>query len=236
MPLPTISVPTYTLILPSTKKPINYRPFLVREEKLLLMAKESQNITSILSTIRQVIGACILDSNVKIEMLTGFDLEYFFLKLRAVSVNNVVELVFIDKEDNKSYSFDVDLNEIEITNNLKHNNKIKIDDQLTLELRYPPTIFSNEVVGAQTETEALFAIIKGTLSRLYNSEEIWEFDSFTDKEITEFLHGLPPIAYDQIKVFLETMPALRHEINYKNSLGHDRKIVLQSLSDFFTLG
>lgn len=235
MSLPTISLPTYSLTLPSTKQVIRFRPFVVKEEKILLMAKEAQNITATLQAIKQIIQACILDPEINVDTFAGFDLEYFFLKLRAISVNNIIELMFQDKEDSKVYTFEVNIDQIEMTENPQHVNKIKVDDQYTLVLRYPPTIFDQDVSKATSETQALFAMLKKTLHKLYDADNIWLFDEFTDEQTTKFLEDLSITAYEEIKMFLETMPTIRHEISYKNTLGHERKIVLQSLFDFFTL-
>lgn len=236
MSLPKIEYPVTNIKIPSTKKSFMFRPFLVKEEKLLLMAKEEKNTADYLSAIKQVVNNCCLDKNLNINSLAVFDLEYLFLKLRAISVDNVVKLSYIDKEDSKEYNFELDLNTIEVTFPDKINNDIKLSDTTGILMKYPSASLYDDKEFLSLEKDYMFELIIKCMDKIYEGDSIYETKDYSKQNLMEFLDNLSIKTFEDIQKFLLNVPKLKHEINYKNSLGNDRKIVLESLNDFFPLG
>lgn len=241
MNLPKLEHPTFTLILPSTQQKITYRPFLVREEKLLLIAQESgEDQATIVRAIKQVITNCIIEPIVVVDNFTTFDLEYFFIKLRAKSVNNIVSLTYRDNEDQQEYKFDIDLDKIEIVRDPKHTNIIPINKTMQLVLKYPQINIVDGVQEHKNDIEFSFDILKHCLDKLIvttgQEEEIFLFSEHTQTEVQEFMMSLGVKAYKNIQVFFDTMPQLKHVMEYTNQKGKVQKIELRKLDDFFMLG
>jgi len=233
MSLPKIQYPVYNIKIPSLNKTFRFRPFLVREEKLLLMAKESDNPGDMLSSIKQVVNNCLVDNNLDINKLAIFDLEYLFLKLRALSVDNVVKLSYIDNEDNKKYEFELDLNTVEVKFPEKIDNNIKLTETSGILMKYPSASLYDDKEFLNLEKDYMFELIIKCLDKIYDGDSIYEIKEYKKKDIEEFLESLNVKAFEDIKEFLLNVPKLYHEINYKNSLNNDRKIILTELSDFF---
>lgn len=235
MKLPQIKHPTFALTLPSSKKEVRYRPFLVKEEKILLFAQQSNESKDIINAIKQIITNCIVTEGVDVESFTTYDIEYFFIQLRAKSVNDEVKLAYIDNEDNKQYSFDVNLNDIQVIYPEGHDPKIMITEDASITLKEP--VFSVlEAMKATTESELAFEAVSKCISRIESDGQVYEISDFSQEEVMEFVQSLDVMTFQKIQKFFDTMPRLEYVINYKNSLDHDRKIVLSSLNDFFTLG
>jgi len=234
MSLPKISYPTYKIKVPSVKKNFNFRPFLVKEEKLLLMAKETDKYADILSAIKQIVNNCSLDSNLDIDKLAIFDLEYIFIKLRSFSVENVVKVSYKDLEDEKNYEFDIDLNEVEIKYPKTTQNNIKITDTVGILMKYPSASLYDDKEFLDLDKDYLFELIIRCIDKIYSGDEIFEAKDYNRKELGEFLENLESKTFNSIQEFLLESPKLQHTINYKNSLGNEREIVLSSLNDFFT--
>jgi len=236
MALPKISSPIFDLKIPSTKKAVKFRPFLVKEEKILLMAQQSGDEKDITNAIMQIINNCVTsDEEFNVSRLATFDLEYIFLKIRAKSVNNIVELSYRDTEDNKLYDFKVNLDNIEITYNKKNNNKIQINDTAGIVMKFPEARIS-EKLGDLTGTAAEFKIIELCVDKIYDGDAVYRSEEMAPNELSEFIDNLDVKTFNKIKEFFDTMPKLYHKINYKNANGNDRSIELSSLKDFFTLG
>lgn len=234
MSLPKISYPTYSIKIPSTNKAAKFRPFLVKEEKLLLMAKESENNADILLAIKQVINNCCLDNNFDNEKLTIFDLEYIFIKLRAFSVDNVVKVSYKDDEDNQNYDFDVDLNEVEVKFPEKNDKNIKISEKLGILMKYPSASLYEDKDFLNLDKDYLFELIIRCIDKIYNGDNIYEAKNYTTKDLSEFLENLDSKTFVTIQDFLMNSPKLLHVLKYKNSLGKEKQITLSSLNDFFT--
>lgn len=235
MKLPQIKHPTFAITLPSTKKEIRYRPFLVKEEKILLFAQQSSESKDIINAIKQIITNCIVTEGVDVESFTTYDIEYFFIQLRAKSVNDEVKLSYIDNEDQKQYSFDVNLNDIQVIYPEGHDPRIMITESDSITLKEP--VFSVlEAMKATTESELAFEAVAKCISRIESDGQVYEIADFSEEEVMEFVQSLDVMTFQKIQKFFDTMPRLEYVINYKNSLDHDRKIVLSSLNDFFTLG
>lgn len=235
MALPRIEHPTFELTVPSTKQKIRYRPFFVKDEKILLIAQQSENLNDLIIAMKQIITNCVVSEGFDVNKMMTFDIEYIFLKLRANSVNNIINLTYKDNEDGKNYSVQVDLNEVNVFFDEEHTNKIKLDEKSTIILKYPGLDLPDEVINALTPDESFFHLVLFCLDKLIIDEDIFIFSEYSKQEKEDFINSLDVASFGKIKKFFETMPKLKHTISYTNSLGHEQKIVLATLNDFFTL-
>lgn len=231
--LPKVSYPIHTIKIPSLNKSYKFRPFLVKEEKLLLMAKESEQASDILSTIKQIVNNCLLDE-LDINKLAVFDLEYIFIKIRAVSVDNIVKLSYKDNEDQETYNFSVDLNKVEIVFDKTANNNIKITDTMGLVLRYPPASLYDDNDFLNLQNDYMFELIIRCVDKIYVEDTMYDSKDYSREEIGKFLEELDIKTFEGIQNFLLSSPKIEHVIVYKNKMGNERRIVLNSLNDFFT--
>ena len=231
MALPKISTPVFFIQIPSTGKEFKFRPFLVKEEKILLMAQQGEN-TDILFALKQIINNCCFDQ-IDVDNLATFDLEYIFLKLRAKSVNNVVKLRYRDTEDDNIYDFEVNLDEIEVKFQDGISNKIQINEDVGMVLKYPNVKTTEKLVGIEDQSELLNKILIHCIDTIYDKENVYPASESTEQELVEFLENLDTKSFKKIEDFFSNIPKLSHEIKYQNSLGHDRTIKLNSIQDFF---
>ena len=237
MPLPKISTPTYELEIPSTKKKIRYRPFLVKEEKILIIAMESQSDTEIANAVKDVLSTCILTKGVDVETLSTFDIEYIFLNIRGKSVGEDVEVLVTCPDDEKTkVPVRINLDDIKISNSKDHNRDIKLDDQLKMRMKYPSInqfIKSNFVVGDITP-EDTFDLIISCIEQVYNEEESWSTSDCTKDEMNDFLDQLNSNQFKEIEKFFDTMPKLSHTLKVKNpNTNVVNDVKLEGLSAFF---
>lgn len=232
--LPIIQHPIFNIKVPSLNKEHKFRPFLVKEEKLLLIAKESKSDIDIFTAIKQIVQNCSLDKKLDINKLSIFDLEYLFLKLRGVSIDNNVKITFKDYEDSKIYEFDVNIEEIGVVFPEKIENNIKIGPKSGIIMKYPSASLYGDQEFLNLDRDHLFELIVRCIDKIYDGEEIYEAKEFDKKEIENFLENLSVKVFEQVQKFLLSTPKLEYVIEYKNSLGNDRKIVLNKLSDFFS--
>lgn len=235
MAFPKISHPTFAVEIPSSKKKITMRPFLVKEEKILLMAKASEDPSDILAAIKQIVNNCVVDTKFDIDAITIFDLEYMFIKLRSASVNNVSKLVYKDLEDEKDYTFEIDLNELKVEFPKETSNKITISPTSGIIMKYPPASLYDDKEFLNSDDESLFELIVRCVDKVYDGEEMFSAANHSKADVADFLENLDVKTFDAIREFLSNVPKIAYTIKYKNSLGHDRKIELNTLSDFFTL-
>ena len=238
MPLPKISTPTYELELPSTEKTIQYRPFLVREEKLLVLALESEDTKQITTAIKTVIKNCVLTKNIKVEELPTFDIEYLFLNIRGKSVGEDLEVNVICPDDEETLvPVKINIDDITVKKNEDHTKQIKLDDSIMMEMRYPSLeqfIKNNFDFGSSGTVEQSFDLIAACIDQVYTEEESWATSDLTKKEVVEFLDQMNSSQFKQIEKFFETMPKLSHEIEVKNpKTGIESTVVLEGLSSFF---
>jgi len=234
MSLPKISHPTYNISIPSLNKNYKFRPFLVKEEKILLMAKESDKDADIFSAIKQIVNVCCLD-DLNVDKLAIFDLEYIFLKLRSFSIENIVKVSYKDLEDNKNYDFSIDLNEIEVKFPDKIVNTIKISENTGIVMKYPSASIYDDKDFLELDKDYLFELIIRCVDKIYEDDTVYEAKDYTKQEIGNFLENLNSKTFSSIQEFLLNSPKLEYVIKYNNSLGNEREIVLNSLNDFFTL-
>lgn len=235
MPLPKIDQPIFDMTIPSTGKKITFRPFLVKEEKILLIAQQSGNDTEIIRAIKQILNNCIQEE-LDINSLAIFDLEYMFLKLRSKSVNNVVKLSYRDNEDDEIYNFELDLDAIEIEMPKSTNSQIEITDNVGMTMRYPDASITDRMKDFENEVDLMTFFIINCIDTIYDEDNVYIAAEFSEKEITEFLDGLDVKTFEKIREFFEDIPRLYHKIEYKNSMGSERSIELTSLKDFFMWG
>ena len=237
MPLPKISTPTYELEIPSTKKKIRYRPFLVKEEKILIIAMESQSDTEIANAVKDVLSTCILTKGVKVDTLSTFDIEYLFLNIRGKSVGEDVEVMVTCPDDNKTkVPVRVNLDDIQIITSEEHNRDIKLDDQLMMRMKYPSI---NEFIKSNFTTneikpEDTFDLIISCIEQVYNEEESWSTSDCTKDEMNDFLDQLNSNQFKEIEKFFDTMPKLSHTLKVKNpNTNVVNDVKLEGLSAFF---
>ena len=237
MPLPKISTPTYELEIPSTKKKIRYRPFLVKEEKILIIAMESQSDTEIANAVKDVLSTCILTKGIKVDTLSTFDIEYLFLNIRGKSVGEDVEVMVTCPDDNKTkVPVRVNLDDIQIITSKEHNRDIKLDDKLMMRMKYPSI---NEFIKSNFTTneikpEDTFDLIISCIEQIYNEEESWSTSDCTKEEMNDFLDQLNSNQFKEIEKFFETMPKLSHTIKVKNPKTNvENSIKMEGLSAFF---
>jgi hypothetical protein len=238
MPLPKISVPTYELELPSTEQTIKYRPFLVREEKLLVLALETEDTKQITNAIKTVIKNCIETKGIKVESLPTFDIEYLFLNIRGKSVGEQVEVNIICPDDTEtSVPVKINIDEIKVQTTDGHSNKIKVDDKIMMEMKYPSLdqfIKNNFDFNSDNAMEQSFDLISSCIDKIYTEEEVWTAEDVTKKELAEFLEQMNSSQFKEIEKFFETMPKLSHKIKVKNpNTKVESEIVLEGLSSFF---
>ena len=240
MPLPTIETPTYELKLHSSNKKIKYRPFLVREEKILIMALETEDTKQITQSVIDILSSCILTKGVALEKLATFDIEYLFLNVRSKSVGEQVELNVTCPDDGKtSVPVTIDIDSIKIKKDKNHKNTIKLDDSLSLKLKYPSMeqfISSNFETAEETgnEVKSTLDMIISCIDIIFNEEESWSASESTKKELEEFLDQLNTKQFKMIEDFFATMPKLTHTIKVKNpQTSIESTVKLEGLASFF---
>lgn len=234
MTLPKIDQPVVKIEIPSTKKPASFRPFLVKEEKILLMAKDSEDPADILLAIKQIVNNCSLDATVNINTLTIFDLEYIYLKLRAVSVNNIINVVIRDYDDNTDHNLEINLNDVKVEFPENINKKIEITKKAGLIMKYPLATLYEDKEYLNLQDDYLFALMVRCVDKIYDGDNIYEASSYSKKELSTFLENLDLKTYEQMKTFLDKTPKLKYVLKYKNKLDQEKSVEFNSLNDFFT--
>jgi hypothetical protein len=232
--LPKIEHPIFKIKIPSLKKDHSFRPFLVKEEKLLLMAKESKNNADIFAAIKQVVVNCSLDKNLNIDKLAVFDLEYIFLKIRAFSVDNIVKVSYRDNEDDKVYNFEVDLNDIKVIYPKHTVDKIEINETTGFVMKYPPASLYSDQEFLNTERDHYFKLILKCVDKIYFGDDIYEIKDIPVDELENFIENLGVGVFKQVNDFMLNTPKIQHTIEYTNEKGNKKEIYLNSLNDFFT--
>ena len=238
MPLPKIATPRYELELPSTEETITYRPFLVKEEKVLVIALESEDTKQITNAIKTVIQSCIITKGIKVEKLPTFDIEYLFLNIRGKSVGEEIEVNIICPDDKETQvPVTIDLDDIQIQRNDNHSNQIKIDPKIMMEMKYPSLdqfIQNNFDFSDKNAMDQSFELIASCIDKIYTEEEVWAAADCSKKEIKEFVESMNSTQFKDIEKFFETMPKLSHSITVTNpNTKVESVVVLEGLSSFF---
>ena len=238
MPLPKIATPTYELELPSTGQSINYRPFLVKEEKLLVLALETEDTKQITTAIKNVLKNCVLTKGIKVDQLPTFDIEFLFLNIRGKSVGEEIEVNIICPDDEETQvPVTIDLDDIKIQKNDEHTNQIKLDKDLMMELKYPSLeqfIKNNFDFDDANAMDQSFDLIATCIDKIYTADEVWAAADCTKKEIKEFLEQMNSSQFKEIETFFETMPKLSHTVKVTNPKTKKKSdVVLEGLASFF---
>ncbi len=236
MALPKIGVPTYELTLPSTGKTVKYRPFLVKEEKILLLALESDNEKEVITAVKNTLRACIL-SRVKVDQLPSFDLEYLFLKIRAAAVGEVIEMTVTCNDDNTTQAkVSVNIEEVQVNKQDGHDRKIMLTDDLGIMLNYPSMdrFIESQFLNKDLDPEHIFEFIAEHIDQIFNGEEVYDSSTTSKKEFREFIESLTSKQFEAIQKFYETMPRLTHTFSVTNpNTGNECNYTLEGLQSFF---
>ena len=238
MPLPKIATPTYELELPSNGKTIQYRPFLVKEEKLLVIALESEDTKQITNAIKAVLKSCVLTKGIKVDQLPTFDIEFLFLNIRGKSVGEEVEVNIICPDDGETeVPIKINLDDIGIHRDDDHTKQIQLDDNLMMEMKYPSLdqfIKSNFDFTDEVNMDQSFDLIASCIDKIYNEEEVWSAADCTKKEVKDFLEQMNSMQFKEIETFFDSMPKLSHSVTFTNPKTKvESTVVLEGLSSFF---
>jgi hypothetical protein len=236
MALPKVGVPTFELELPSTKKAIKYRPFVVKEEKVLLLALESEDEDQIFSAVKDLIKNCV-QSRIKVDDLPAFDLEYLFLRIRAASVGEIIDMNVTCLDDNQTQvQTQININEVEVYFPEGHTNKIMLTNNLGIVIKYPgmKRFIEAEFLGKDIKTEEVFDFIADSIEQIFDQEEVYDSSTTSKKEFREFVEGLTNKQFEAIQTFYETMPKLQHKFKVVNpNTGKDSEYTIEGLQNFF---
>ena len=240
MPLPTIETPTYELKLHSSNKKVKYRPFLVKEEKVLIIALESKDQMGITNAVKEVLKKCILTKGIDVDSLPTFDIEYLFLNIRAKSIGEDIKLTVTCPDDNETkVPVTVYVDEIKVVKPKGHTKDIKLDDKLTLRMKYPSLnqfIESNFTTDDEAETlvDKTFRVVADCIDTIYTEEDAWDTKDYTPQERMDFVEQLNSSQYKKVEKFFSTMPKLTHTIEVVNPKTKEKgSVVLEGLANFF---
>ena len=242
MPLPKINTPTYELTLPSNRKKVRYRPFLVREEKILVLALESEDQKQITDAIIQIIGDCLITKNVDVTKLPTFDIEYLFLNVRSKSVGESVEVNITCPDDGKTkVETSINIDDIKVVKSKDHKLIVKLDEKYSMKLKYPSldqfieNNFDFEMAEPNESVSAAMSMLSSCIDMIYDQEESWDASESTKEELDEFIDQLNTKQFQEVEEFFRTMPKLSHTLKVKNpKTGVESEVVLEGLASFFS--
>ena len=229
MPLPKINQPIHQITLPSNGKVVHFRPFTVREEKLLLMAQESGEQKDVINTYKQLINNCCIDP-VDVDKLASFDIEYFFISLRAKSVSNIAKVLIRDEEDKEQYEVEVNLDKVEVVKKPNVSNNISLTDTIGVILQYP----TFESIAAQGNDKVdTLTILRNCITQIYDGEEVFDVANYTTKELDEFVLSLNSHQMEKIKEFFESIPKIVAKVKYITKAGEVKEMTIEGINNFF---
>ena len=242
MPLPKINTPTYELTLPSNRKKVKYRPFLVREEKILVLALESEDQKQITDAIIQIIGDCLITKNVDVTKLPTFDIEYLFLNVRSKSVGETVEVNVTCPDDGKTkVETSINIDDIKVVKDKNHKLIVQLDDKYSMKLKYPSldqfieNNFDFEMAAPNESVSAAMSMLSSCIDMIYDEEESWDASESTKEELDEFIDQLNTKQFQEVEEFFRTMPKLSHKLKVTNpQTGVESEVVLEGLASFFS--
>lgn len=232
MGLPKIDLPLFELEVPSTGKKVKYRPFTVKEEKILLIAQESKDAKQIFLAIKQILNNCL--QNVDIEKLAIFDLEYILLNIRAKSVNNEISFSINDPDTEEKVDLTINVDDIQIIKFPDHSKIIKVNDDIMMEMRYPSISYLENITAITSESESLNSIMKECINSISDGDQSYKLSEFSEKEVEEFIESLSSAIVAQIKKFFDTIPVMKYETTYTDKTGKTKTFVAQGVETFFT--
>lgn len=236
MALPKLDKPLFDLEVPSQNKTVKARPFVVKEEKILLTAQQSGQEKDIVLGIKQVLTNCIQDPTFDIDTLTTFDLEFMFLKLRSRSVNNIIDVSYRDNEDDKIYDFQIDLDEVDLLKTKEINNKIMVTEDIGIIMKFPSVSVLENVPDDIKSTDLVEYLVRSCIDQVFDENDVYLASDTPEEELSEFIESLDIETFTKIREFFDSLPSLYYKLEYTNSLGNKREIELRTLSDFFTWG
>lgn len=234
MPLPKIDQPLFELTIPSNGDKVNYRPFTVKEEKILLIAQESKDLDQVVLSIKQILSNCIEDYD--IENLAVFDLEYILIQIRSKAVNNEFKFRVTDPDSNETVDIEMNVDDIEIIRDEKHSKIVKVSDDISLSMRYPSIDFIKMLrqdENAESQQNALFDLMKTCIESVVEGDTVYKISDFTDEEVTDFIDSLNSNVLERIKEFFDTIPKMRFETKYYLKDGTEKKFVAEGTETFF---
>ena len=242
MPLPKINTPTYELTLPSNRKKVKYRPFLVREEKILVLALESEDQKQITDAIIQIIGDCLITKNVDVTKLPTFDIEYLFLNVRSKSVGETVEVNVTCPDDGKTkVETSINIDDIKVVKDKDHKLIVQLDDKYSMKLKYPSldqfieNNFDFEMAAPNESVSAAMSMLSSCIDMIYDDDESWDASESTKEELDEFIDQLNTKQFQQVEEFFRTMPKLSHKLKVTNpQTGVESEVILEGLASFFS--
>ena len=229
--LPKLDLPLFELVLPSTGKKIQYRPFTVKEEKILLIAQESKDIDQIVLAIKQIIGNSV--TNIDVERLATFDFEYILLHIRGKSINNLIDLKIRDPDTQESISLSINIDEVTLKKDPEHTNRIQVNANAVILMRYPTLNEVSILAKGKATSEVLFNAMISCIDQIVVDDSVYKTEDFTEKELLDFVDQLTPNVLADIQEFFETIPVLRMEIPYKNKNGEQKTFVMEGMETFF---
>lgn len=232
MSLPTLNNPTYELVVPSSKKKIKYRPFVVKEEKILLMALETEDEIQIANAIKDIISTCVSTKGFDVEDLATFDIEYLFLNIRAKSVGEVIELILTCPDDNETQvRVNINIDDISVEFDKNHTNQIKLSEDLWVEMKYPGI---DMFATSQENIDDTFTLVAKSISKIYNSEDVWDETTTSEKEFIAFVENMNSKQFNEVQKFFDSMPALKHTVEITNPKTKvTSEYTIEGLSNFF---
>lgn len=231
MPLPKIDQPLFEMTIPSSNKKVKYRPFTVKEEKVLLIAQESEDTDQAVLSMKQIINNCLID--VDVDELAVFDIEYIMLKLRAKAVNNVIDFKITDPDTEEEIQVELDINDIEISRDENHKKLIPVTDTIQLKLKYPCIDYIKTIGKEVKQDEALFDLMNMCIESVVEGETVYKLKEFSTEEINEFIDGLGSEVISEIKHFFDTIPQMKFEHKYINKNGDEKTFVAKGTETFF---
>lgn len=233
MALPKINSPTFELKLPSSGQTIKFRPFLVKEEKILLVAQQSGELKDILNAVVQIATNCIYD-DIDVEKLPLFDIEYIFINLRSKSVSNISEVMINDPDDGNQYKIEIDLDKVVIERPEKEiSNKIDLGDGIGVVMRYPSITYMNSIGSAINDADTAINIIMACVDKVYDTDNVYEASEYSKEELNDFILSLSSKQFQNIQEFFNNQPKVTQKITYKRKDGKEKELVLEGLNDFF---
>ena len=232
MSLPTLNVPTYNLTVPSTKQRIKYRPFVVKEEKILLLALESENDQEIAEALKNIVCSCVTTKDFDFNKLASFDIEYIFLNIRAKSVGEIIELFLTCPDDNETeVKVNINVDDIKVKFDKGHSKTVKISDDLWVDLKYPGI---DTFLGPQNNLDDTFTFIAKSIEKIYNEEDVWDDSTTTVDEFVSFLENMSSKQFNDVQNFFQTMPSLKHEVKITNpNTKVESSYTIEGLANFF---
>lgn len=233
MALPKIDSPVFKVVVPVLDKELTLRPYLMKEEKILLLAQQSEDLKQIITAMKQIISNCIVEGDLDVNTVPSFVIEWLMLQLRKQSVGNISKVSYRDTEDNEVYEFEINLDDVIVKVDPSHTDSVELTENLGLLMKYPSLDIVTKVDIKKSEVNFSYDVIKLCIDKVFTDDEILEFDTYSDKEQEEFLDQFSREQMESLINFFSTVPTLYYEIVYQNKNGNERRIELNSLSDFF---